>query len=251
MKQRDYEPGEIMEIPTATNPMVVPKQATASRIIDGKPIGQRQIFNYEDLVVPKTATGFVQDGKVIKVGCSVDVDKAWIQTAGGGIFHILDPRQNEILITDIGHALSMMCRFTGHVRRFYSVAEHSVLASRIVPQEDALWALLHDASEAYIADLNRPLKHYTAVGPTYMGVEEKIMKAVCLKFHLSETQPESVHKADTMMLYAEKEQLMPAKEWGTKWSEDQVAADVEVRCWAPDVAKTMFMHRFYQLTEQL
>jgi hypothetical protein len=184
-------------------------------------------------------------------GFSVDISKAWIQTASGGIFHILNPQQSEILITDIAHALSMMCRFTGHVRRFYSVAEHSVHASRIVPPQDALWALLHDASEAYIADLNRPLKHFTAVGPIYSEVEAKIMNAICTKFHLAAEQPQSVHDADTAMLYAEKLQLMPPKEWDVRWSTDQTPADVQTRCWAPDVAKAMFLSRYYELTDQI
>ena len=103
----------------------------------------------------------------------VDVDRAWIQTYTGGKFHLLAPRQEEINIVDIAHALSMMCRFTGHVRRFYSVSEHSWHASYLVPKQDALWALLHDASEAYMADMNRPLKHFTAIGPAYLKVEKK------------------------------------------------------------------------------
>lgn len=187
----------------------------------------------------------------VEMPCTVDVSKAWIQTAGGGVFHILDPRQNEIFITDIAHALSMMCRFTGHVRKFYSVAEHCVHASRIVPPEDALWALLHDASEAYIADLNRPLKHFTAVGETYMTVETTIMKAICTKFRLPFEQPKSVHDADTAMLYAEKDQLMPPVDWEVKWGTNQKSADVQTRCWAPDVAKAMFLSRYYELTDQI
>jgi hypothetical protein len=148
---------------------------------------------------------------------SVDVEKAWIQTNSGGVFHILDPREGEIKITDIGHSLAMQCRFTGHVRRFYSIAEHSVLGSYLVPEGDALWFLLHDASEAYIADINRPLKHFTQIGPAY----------------------------------AEKEQLLPPMEWVVKWGDAPVAADIKVKCWAPEVAEVEFLHRFYQLTNQL
>jgi uncharacterized protein len=181
----------------------------------------------------------------------VNVNKAWIQTASGGVFHILDPRQDEILITDIGHALGQMCRFTGHVRRFYSVAEHSIHASHLVPEKDALWALMHDSSEAYIADLNRPLKHFTAVGPVYKTTEKKIMDAICVKFRLPLEQPESVDKADATMLYTEKAQLMPPMEWDTKWAEDTSTADIKVRCWSPEIAKVEFLHRFYELTNQL
>ena len=181
----------------------------------------------------------------------VDPDKARIQTASGGQFHILDPRQDEINIEDIGHALSKMCRFTGHVRKFYSVAEHSVHASRIVPPQDALWALMHDSSESYIADMNRPLKHFTPVGPVYKEIEKKVMAAICEKFRLPEGQPESVTEADTALFYAEKEQLMPPMEWDTKWGVKETPAKVQVRCWNSDIAKTVFLYRFYELTNQL
>lgn len=181
---------------------------------------------------------------------SVDVKRAWIQTYSGGVFHILDPQQDEILITDIGHSLAMQCRFTGHVRRFYSIAEHCVLGSRLVPQKDALWFLLHDASEAYIADINRPLKHYTGVGSEYMPVEALIMKAICKKFRLPEEEPVSIKEADNAMLFTEKDQLLPPMDWDFKWG-DIKSADVKVKCWAPEVAEVEFLHRFYELNGQL
>ena len=181
---------------------------------------------------------------------SVDVKRAWIQTYSGGMFHILDPQQDEILITDIGHSLAMQCRFTGHVRRFYSVAEHSVLGSRLVSEKDALWFLLHDASEAYIADINRPLKHFTGIGPEYIPVEASIMRAICQKFRLPAEEPPSVKKVDNAMLFAEKEQLLAPMEWDAKWG-DIKPADVRVRCWSPEVAEVEFLHRFYELTEQI
>jgi hypothetical protein len=182
----------------------------------------------------------------------IDVSRAWIQTYSGGTFHILDPQQDEILITDIGHSLAMQCRFTGHVRRFYSVAEHCVLGSRLVPSKDALWFLLHDASEAYIADINRPLKHFTGIGPEYIPVEEAIMKAVCKKFRLAEEQPVSIKKFDNIMLFTEKEQLLSPMDWDSKWGGSEIeAADVKVKCWAPEVAEVEFLHRFYELTNKL
>jgi hypothetical protein len=178
---------------------------------------------------------------------TVDTKHAWIQTYSGGMFHILDPQQDEILITDIGHALGMLCRFTGHVRRFYSIAEHCVLGSRLVPQKDALWFLLHDASEAYITDLNRPLKHFTGIGSEYLPVEAKIMGAICQKFRLPSEEPASIKKIDNAMLFAEKEQLLAPLEWDAKWG-DIKPADVKVKCWAPEVAEVEFLHRFYELT---
>ena len=82
----------------------------------------------------------------------------WIQTFTGRAFYVLDPRPEDVDIEDIAHALSMQCRFAGHCREFYSVAQHSVTASWLVPPEDALWGLLHDAAEAYVVDLPRPIK---------------------------------------------------------------------------------------------
>src|SRR5579885_2784587 len=82
----------------------------------------------------------------------------WIQTYCGVAFYPLDPRPEEILIEDIAHALSMLCRFTGHVKRFYSVAQHCVYVSHRCDPKDALWGLLHDAAEAYLNDISRPVK---------------------------------------------------------------------------------------------
>ena len=194
----------------------------------------------------------------IITGVHVDASKAWIQTYSGGVFHILDPRQEEINIKDIGHSLAMQCRFTGHVRHFYSIAEHSVLGSFLVPKEHALRFLMHDASEAYIADINRPLKHFTGVGKAYLPVEANIQDAIHEKFHLQRfdhdctaPEPKCIKEADNAMLYAEKEQLLPPMDWGNKWGPDEVPALVKIRCWAPEVAEVEFLHRFYELTGQI
>lgn len=181
---------------------------------------------------------------------AIDASKAWIQTASGGVFHILDPRPEEINIEDIAHASAMLCRFTGHGRRFYSVAEHAVHVSRL-DIENPFWGLMHDASEAYIADLNRPLKHFTQAGPAYQQVEKIVMNAICRKFRLPEQQPESVHRADKIMLYIEKDQLMWPMEWDTAWGDPLQRPDIRLPCWSPEIARVEFLHRFYELTKQI
>src|SRR5580692_700756 len=113
----------------------------------------------------------------------------WIQTATGRQFWPMDPRPDEIFIDDIAHALSMLCRFGGHCLRFYSVAEHSVLLSRVAPQKHKLWALLHDASEAYLVDVPRPIKPML-VG--YKAAEEKIQRAIAVRFNLHFGIPEDI-----------------------------------------------------------
>lgn len=175
-------------------------------------------------------------------------DKAWIQVASGGIFHLLDPQPEEIHIEDIAHALALQCRFTGHTRWHYSVAQHSVLASKITPPKFALEALLHDASEAYICDMSRPLKHYSELGAVYMVLEERIQSAIARKFGVPENMSPEVKIADNAMLYAEKAVLMPPIAWDTRWGNGDVAA-VEIERWTPEQAEQRFLARFEELTE--
>ena len=82
----------------------------------------------------------------------------WIQTSSGGKFYYDSDDTDCINIEDIAHALSNPCRFGGHSGRFYSVAQHSVVVAYLVEKELMLTALLHDASEAYVVDVPRPLK---------------------------------------------------------------------------------------------
>src|SRR5690242_720613 len=107
-----------------------------------------------------------------------------IRTYTGRAFSPLDPNPDDIVIEDIAHALSLNCRFTGHVRWHYSVAQHSVLCSEIVPSEYALTALLHDASEAYLSDIARPIKQQPDFGDTYLRYEGALERAIAERFSL-------------------------------------------------------------------
>ena len=130
----------------------------------------------------------------------------WIQTYTGVAFYPFDPRPSEIQIHDIAHALSMQCRFTGHVKEFYSVAQHSVLVALHCPQEDRLWALLHDATEAYLADVARPVKQHAVMEP-YRTIENDLERMICQRFGLPLEKPSSVTVADKRMLATEKRDL--------------------------------------------
>jgi len=103
----------------------------------------------------------------------------WITTYTGKQFHFLNPQPDEIDIVDIAHALSLTCRFGGQCSKFYSVAEHSIRAAEIVPNKYKLFALLHDASEAYLPDLPRPIK---ANLPKFKSMECNILIAIWTKF---------------------------------------------------------------------
>lgn len=105
----------------------------------------------------------------------------WIQMHSGIAFWPMDPRADEVRLEDIAHSLSLLCRFGGHCSRFYSVAEHSVHVARLCSPEVALWGLLHDASEAYVVDLPRPIKRQL---PEYAEIEGLVQFAIAEHFGL-------------------------------------------------------------------
>src|SRR5258708_302056 len=94
----------------------------------------------------------------------------WMQTYTGRAYWPADPRAEDVCIEDIAHALSLLCRYTGHCKRFYSVAEHSILISQVVPPEYAFFGLMHDAQEAYINDLARPIKPSVIIDVRLLGI---------------------------------------------------------------------------------
>lgn len=137
----------------------------------------------------------------------------WLQTFTGGRFHPLDPHAQELDVRDIAHALSLLCRFNGHCRQFYSVAEHSVRVSRLTPPRHARWGLLHDAAEAYVSDLPRPVKQLI---PTFSKIEEGILSVVATRFQLGWPIPASVFEADRVLLATERRDLIvpTSDDWG-------------------------------------
>lgn len=169
----------------------------------------------------------------------------WIQTATGRQFWPMDPRPCEVFIEDIAHALSMLCRFGGHALRFYSVAEHCVLLSQVAPDEFKLWALLHDASEAYLVDVPRPIKPFLH---GYSSAEAKIMRAVEERFNLHLGIPEQVERLDRAILTDERKQVMAAPP--QPWSTDGEPLGVTLRCWPPHRARRMFLSAFHALSEE-
>ena len=173
---------------------------------------------------------------------------ATIETFTGIQFHILEPREEEVCIADIAHALSLQCRFTGHTRFHYSVAQHSVYVSEILTAANALEGLLHDASEAYIGDMSRPLKHYSSCGKEYLLIEEKIEKVIRKKFGFPENMSSPVKWADNSLLYKEKEALMKPADWTHNWGEHE-NVDINIASWTPALAEGRFLQRFYQLTD--
>lgn len=146
---------------------------------------------------------------------------SWIQTYSGKKFFLFEPRFEMVNRHDIVHALSNLCRFGGHCRRFYSVLEHSVRCyevSRRLEYGSRLQklCLLHDAHEAYTGDMVRPLKGKL---PEYRDVCESVQKAVLRLFDLkcpTHVERNLIESVDTLMLAAEVEHVMGAdpERWG-------------------------------------
>lgn len=169
----------------------------------------------------------------------------FMQTATGRKFWPMDPRADEVFIEDIAHALSMQCRYAGHCLRFYSVAEHCVLMARKLRWEGvdvALWALLHDSSEAYLVDVPRPVKPYL---DGYKAAEAKVMAAICDRYGLAHDMPAVVHDADNRIIADELVNLVKM-EWHGKHNNP---LGVELRYWSPEEAKIEFMATFQALID--
>jgi 5'-deoxynucleotidase YfbR-like HD superfamily hydrolase len=144
-------------------------------------------------------------------------DGKWIQTYQGEAFWPVDPHWFEVDIHDIAHALALSCRWTGHCRTHYSVAQHSVHVMQLVKEQGGRrltlkHALLHDASEAYISDIARPTKPMLA---NYYEIEARLMKVILNSFGVVNEMPQIVKDADTAVLYAEARDLMrpPPMSW--------------------------------------
>ena len=171
---------------------------------------------------------------------------AFIHTYSGKKFYALDPKSEDIDLSDIAHALSNLCRFGGHSPVFYSVAEHSVLVSEAVPVKDALWGLLHDASEAYLCDIPRPFKPYLS---NYKELEERIQRTIGNAFGLSWPIPESVHFIDRNIVAAEANCL-----WGYKvdWTKDYIEIpNVNLVLKTPEEAEWDFLCAFKRIKAEL
>lgn len=129
---------------------------------------------------------------------------ATIQTASGRTIDIINPDPYDININDIAHALARLCRFGGHTKEFYSVAQHSLLCSLNVGAEHALAALMHDATEAYCGDMVGPLK---CLLPAYQDIEAKLWETIAWKYRLPDELPEEVKRVDKALLATEQRDL--------------------------------------------
>jgi uncharacterized protein len=169
-----------------------------------------------------------------------------ILLVSGEYFHFLEPETSRFTILDIAHALSNICRFTGQSDRFYSVAEHSVHCSRHVAPDHAMAALMHDAAEAFIGDVSRPLK---AMLPEYKIIEHRIERAIFDRFSIKYPFDPEINQVDNRLLVTEKCQLMNNSDERSDLR-GFYPVEIELPCWAPEVAKSHFLVRYEELTDR-
>ena len=167
----------------------------------------------------------------------------FLTTFTGGKVDYANPQPEQINIMDIATALSRECRYAGHASHFYSVAQHSVLCSRIAPPELAIEALLHDAAEAYLKDIPSPLK---ALLPDYKLLEARFDRAIREHFGLPELHSPAVKEADNILLVTEIRDLFEGR---VVHKTPGAAEPMNGRIWplSPETAKDQFLDRFRRL----
>jgi uncharacterized protein len=171
----------------------------------------------------------------------------WVQTFTGRQVFPSEMEFHDVCIEDIAHSLSMQCRFNGHTDRFYSVAQHSVIVSNNVPRQDALWGLLHDAAEAYISDVVRPIKRRPIIADVWQRIEAEVQGAVCRRYGLSMFKPPSVRLADFRALVTEKRDVLKnafeSEDPGVEPFKETIVP------WDPERAESEFLFLFEELAK--
>jgi hypothetical protein len=210
--------------------------------------------------------GLIPEGQIARMSMVAETprvartDDTYIRTYTGRKFWPLDPTPEELDMEDIAHALSLVCRFTGHTYCFYSVADHSLRVSALAEQmvlartklrsrevmtlarEIALWGLLHDASEAYLCDVPSPIKRAPGLGQLYKGFERKLMEVITERYDLIPHEPAVVKEADRILLNTEMRDLMHGAHWDLGILPDTIFP------LDPQRAEVEFLRRFDALT---
>jgi hypothetical protein len=163
-----------------------------------------------------------------------------IQTATGKAFDIVTPSADMIDLTDLAVSIGHICRYNGHVPSFYSVAEHSVRVSRWLahrgwPPEMQLTGLLHDAAEAYVGDMVRPMKRHPEFGPLHQQIEDRVAEVLHGVLGGIYPHPQPVHDADRAIY---------------DWEVANIRTGIETG-WDPDFSRRMFLAEYEHLKRKL
>ena len=186
---------------------------------------------------------------------------SWIITRSGRKFDLLDPKPQDVVLSDIAHALAHQCRFAGHTRTFYSVAYHSYLASYAVGKMPGLVvgeerrlieleALLHDAHEAYCGDISAPLRNALADRTSELeAIINRIDEVIRRKFHLPTIPSPRVVEADRVMLATERRDVLAAAH-NVEWPSLRGVRPLDrpIKPMTSERSEVLFYRRYIELT---
>jgi uncharacterized protein len=182
------------------------------------------------------------------------MNQGWIQTFTGRKFYPLAARPEDVDLRDIAHALSLKCRFNGHCRTFYSVADHSLRVSRLLEILNpmlALWGLMHDAAEAYLPDLGGPIKksfhiHTGEHIESFDDAEDRLLIVIAVALNFPPIHYEAIRDADYTLLVTEARDLLGATP--QDWSMTQTPLPEKILPLSPLEAEHAFLTRYGSLT---
>lgn len=172
-----------------------------------------------------------------------EYEGAWLSTNEVPKFYFLNPNPDDIRIGDIANALSKTCRFGGHGTHYYSVAEHSVIVSKILMDKtDDIYTimagLLHDAEEAYLPDIPSPIK---AQMPEARGIYTRLSSVIMTKYGCESADFGLIKDIDKRLCITEAKRLGL---WNPDWRDEGEELTSAISWWNPEVANTRFLHRF-------
>lgn len=162
--------------------------------------------------------------------------------SSGKLFPVFNPTPDDIHIEDIAHSLARQCRWGGHTSEFYSVAQHCVIVAEHLPRSLQFVGLLHDASEAYLGDVCRPIK-YSHVMPGYVELENKLQQVISIKFNIPFPVPKEVKFQDNRVLLAEARDLLPPFPAEFIPTQAEPVA-MKIEPWSPKKAEARFLEDF-------
>lgn len=172
---------------------------------------------------------------------SVKIDTHQIITANGQVLDFTNVDPTAINRYDLARGLANVCRYSGQVTKFYSVAEHCILVARHAPLHLKPYALLHDAAEAYIGDVPRPVK---LLCPEYKEVEGRVEEAILKRFGVlvSAWELPVIKELDNRALLLEAMSLKLVTDPRAWLDVPGEPLDDEIQCWSPEEAERQWIN---------